>query len=319
MRANEFIVEGGWANPATQNTHITPALVVSAFKVMKEFIVSLNKVLTQKNIPTVELGPPCGSTTYYKRDLQVNPTKEYGDIDVSLFIPRIEGMTNNANATLYQNEIKEFCDNSSNFQTANGTNVIFNIDSDFIQVDFVTAYSENRAWTTALAPEWNVKGVLCNSIYSSLGEVLSLSMGGAHGVQAKLKNGELVPFRTIKDTVLKTITNDPKNWAIDIVNFFGCIDYAPLLKQFPGMIGGEVRVSDMINSIKGIAQTLEMNGKGSADEMLAKVRDIYLGKINNVIGSSKFNKASTPAAIQKAADTKKMLADKSAEFAKLFQ
>lgn len=309
--------EGGWANPATQNTHITPALVEAVFKVLHTFVDNLNKHLTANNVPPVELGKPCGSTTYYKRDLVQNPEKEYGDIDVNLFIPRIEGTTNNANADIIRKQVIAFCEGSPDFQTSNGTNVIFKIGNDYVQVDLITAYYHNKEWTNALAPEHNVKGVLCNSLYSSLGEVLNLSIGGGHGVQAKTQNGELVPFRTVKGVELTTITNNPKTWALDIAKYFGCTKLSPRLKAYPGMIG-EIRVADIINSIKGIAETLALNGKADSNSMLGKIKSIYLDKIDAVINSSKFEKAATPEAIAKAQQTKEMLAAKSKQFANLF-
>lgn len=322
VRAREFLLNGGWANPATQNTHITPALVDRAFKILHHFVAGLNQHLKAKNIPPVELGQPCGSTTYYKRDLVQNPEREYGDIDVNLFIPRIEDLSNNANADLIRTQVKEFCEISPDFQTSNGTNVIVKIDNNYVQVDFITAYYHNKEWTNALAPEYKVKGVLCNSLYSSLGEALMLSIGGGHGVQAKMQNGELVPFRTIKGVTLTTITNNPKTWAADIAAFFGCKQISSRLKDYPGMIG-EVRVADMINSIRGIAETLELNGKlpaqyQSANDLLVTVKDIYLGKIQKAIDSSKYEKAETPAAIEKAEKTKEQLTKQSKNFAALY-
>jgi len=316
VKVRDIINEGGWANPATQNTHITPALVEQVVKVLHVFVANLNKYLESKNIPPVELGQTCGSTTYYKRDLVQNPEREYGDIDVNLFIPRIEGTTNNANADIIKTGIKEFCEASPDFQTSNGTNVIFQIGQDYVQVDLITAYSHNKAWTTALAPEYNVKGVLCNSIYSSLGEALNMSIGGGHGVQIKTQGGQIVPFRTTKDVELQTITNNPKSWALDIAKFFDCKKISPRLKAYPGMIG-EIRVSDMVQSVRGIAETLELNnvllGYSSADELLNAIADIYQGKIDKVITSSKFDKAATTAAIEKAEKTKQLLASKSTE------
>ena len=317
MRAKEFTFEGGWSSPLTQNTVITPQLVEQVFKILHVFVNDLNNYLIMRGIPTVELGYPCGSTTYYKRDLVQNPTKEYGDIDVNLFIPRIEGMTNNANSSLIYSEVKHFCDASQDFQTQNGTNVIFKVGEDYVQVDLITAYYHNKEWTTALAPEHKIKGVLCNSLYSSLGEALNLSIGSGHGVQAKIQNGALVPFAQNKDVELITITNNPHTWAVDIAKYFGCRELSPLLKQYPGKLD-EIRVADMINSIKGIAQSLEMSGKGDAATLISKIKGIYLGKIDRAINSSKFDKAATPMAIEKAKHTKEMLAKKSAEIAANF-
>lgn len=311
------INEGGWANPATQNTHITPVLVDQVFKILHVFVDELNQFLTAKNMPTVELGQPCGSTTYYKRDLVQDPEREYGDVDVNLFIPRIDGMTNNANADLYKKNIQEFCEKSKDYQTSNGTNVIVQIAGDYVQVDFITAYFHNKEWIQALAPEYRVKGVLCNALYSSLGEVLNLSIGGTHGVQAKFQDEKLVPFRTVKNVELKTITNNPKTWALDIAKFLGCTKISPTLKAYPGMIG-EIRVSDIVNSIKGIAETLSMNRKGNTDEILRRVKATYLEKIQKAIDSSKYDKAATASAIEKAEKTKKLLANDGHYFASLF-
>jgi hypothetical protein len=271
----------------------------------------LNNFLKTKGLGPTEISAPGGSATYYERDLVQQPDKEYGDVDVQFHIPRIEGTTNNANLKIYNDAIKEFCDSTSAFSSDNGVNVILKIGNDYVQIDLITSYYENKDWTNALRPEWNMKGVLANSLYSSLGEVLNLSIGGGHGVQAKFQNGTFVPFRTVKDVDLKTVTNNPKTWALDIVKFFGGTP-SPLVKQYPGLVGGEVRVADMIDSIKGILQSV---GK---EELIPRVKEIYLGKINTAINSSKFAKAETPAAIEKAKYTKEMLAKKSAEIAALF-
>lgn len=312
MRAREFLPEGGWANPVTQNTTITPALVKIVYeRVLPIFTKKLNAHLKSQDLPAVELGRPCGSTTYYERDLLNDPEREYGDIDVNMFIPRIEGVTNNANAEIIKSQIRDFCERSPDFQTSNGTNVIFQIGKDYVQVDLITSYHQNKEWTKALAPEYRVKGVLCNSLYSSLGEALHLSIGSGHGVQAKLQKDKLVPFKTNKDVALKTITNNPKTWALDIAKFLGATKISPILKKYPGMLD-EIRVADIVNSIKGIAESIGDN------ELISKVKDIYLKKIQAVINSSKFDKAETPSAIEKAKQTKEALASKSAQIVSMF-
>ena len=90
-----------------------------------------------------------------------------------------------------------------------------------------------------------------------------------------------------------------------------------LSKKYPGLLD-EVRVSDIINSFKGIAQSLEAAGKTNAQELLNRVRDIYLAKIEKAASSSKFEKAATPEAQAKADKTKAMLLSKSQEFARMF-
>ena len=313
MRINEIINEGGWASTLTQGTIITPQLVQHVMKhLTTQFIPALNKFLETKQLPPTEISAPGGSATYYERDIEKNPSKEYGDVDVQFHIARLPNLTNSANDATYRAAIKEFCDSNPNYSTENGTNVILKVGDKYVQVDLIASYYENKAWTKALAPEWNLKGVLCNSLYSSLGEVLNLSIGGGHGVQGKYTaDGTLVPFRTVKDVETKTLTNNPKTWAVDIAKAFGAKELSPRLKQYPGMLG-EVKVADMINSIKGILETLHK------PELIDKVKEIYLGKIDKVIHSSKFDKAETPQAIEHAKHTKEMLAQKSAEIAALF-
>ena len=323
MRAHEFIEEGGWASTATQGTKITPQLVARVMQILvKDFIPKLNTFLNNKGLGPTEISAPGGSATYFERDLIQNPEKEYGDVDVQFHIPRIEGTSNNANANIFKEAIKEFCNTTDDYSTDNGTNVILKSGNDFVQVDLVSSYYENKEWSNVLRPEHNVKGVLCNSLLSSLGEAINLSIGGGHGVQAKFQNNNLVPFRTVKDVELKTVTNKPKTWAVDVVRFFGCKKLSNRLQSYPGLVGGEVRVSDIINSIRSIAETLEMNNKlpasyATANDMLKHIKSVYLDKINKVISSSKFDKAVTPDAIEKAEHTKHMLADKSQEFARM--
>lgn len=315
MRFGE-LYEGGWASAVTQNTIVTPELVANAIALLNKFATQFNAFIAQDNMGPIEIGPTAGSTAYYERDLKVNPTREYGDIDVNVFIPRVEGLTNNANISLYSEKVKEFCKRNKEYSTENGTNVLFNIGQDYVQVDLIMSYYDSREWITALKPAYNVKGVLCGSLYSSLGEALSLSVGGGHGVQAKLQNGNIVPFKTVKNVELVTVTKDPKTWAVDIAKFLGAKKIDPLLTQYAGMIE-EPRVPDMINSIKGIAKTLGANGIYNEQNLLTKVAEIYKTKIQKAIDSSKYDKAATPAAIEKAEKTKKMLAEKLAEILQL--
>jgi len=305
------LTEGGWASTLTQGTKITPQLVQYVMKLLQqEFVPLLNTFLKRNGLGETEVSAPGGSATYYERDLEKQPNKEYGDVDVQFHIPRIEGTTNNANMNIYKKAIKEFCDGTNNYSTDNGTNIILRVGQDYVQVDLVYSYYENKEWTNALRPEWNLKGVLANSLYSSFGEALSISFGGGHGVQVKTQNGQVVPFRTVKDVKLHTITNNPKTWAVDIAKYFGG-KMNSQLQKYPGLLD-EVRVSDIVNSFKGIAQSL------NRPELLQQTKDIYLAKIEKAASSSKFDKAATPEMQAKAEKTKHMLLTKSQEIAQLF-
>lgn len=299
MRAKEFILEGGWASTLTQGTHITPALVDIVVQSLPAFEQALNTFLKTKDLAPVKIGTPVGSTTYYKRDLAQNPQREYGDIDVNFFVPRLPNMSDNVNEQTYSSAVKEFCDSNPNYSTSNGTNVIIKVGSEYVQVDFVTAYYENEQWSRALGPEYNVKGVLSASLYSSLAEALNLSFGG-RGVQVKLQNGVPVSFRQTKDTELKTVTNNPNTWAVDIAKFLGASTISARLAKYPGM-GDEIKTSNTINSIVGIAESL------GRPELIEQVKAIYISKISKAVNSSKFDKAETPEAKKKAEDTKALL------------
>ena len=300
MRAGDFLAEGGWASTLTQSTKITPQLVDIVLKQLPQFEQQLNQWLKTKDLMPVKIGRPVGSTTYYQRDLEQNPTREYGDIDVNMFIPKLPGISDNANESTYTASIKEFADSNPNYSTNNGTNVILKLGNDYVQVDFVISYYDAEDWSRALGPEYNVKGVLSASLSSSLAEALNISISG-RGVQVKLRNGAPVSFRQTRDVELKTITKNPQTWALDIAKFFGAEQISNRLQQYPGM-GDEVRTLDLVNSIKGIAESL---GK---PEIVEQVKAIYADKINRAINNSKFDKAETPAAMKKAEDTKALLA-----------
>jgi len=315
MRAQP-VTEGGWASAKTQNTVITPQVVEAVVAIMKGFEQQFNKFLQQKNLPSIEVGHPCGSATYYERDLAQQPDKHYGDVDIHFYIPQMPGMNNHQTVMLFANAVKEFCDMSQAYETDNGKNVVVKIgENDYVQVDLVISYSKLKHLGKALAPEWNVKGVLSTSLYSALAEALHLSIG-SHGVQAKILNGERVKFTTMKGVELHHVTDSTDSWAIDIAAYLGCKKFSPRLKQYPGLIG-EVRVADIVNSVRGIAESLELNGIMSANELLTSIKQIYLGKIEKTIHSSKFDKASSPAAVAKAEETKQLLAQKSSNISRL--
>lgn len=317
MRANEFIIEGGWASTATQDTIIRPQSISDLMPVLKDFETALNRELERDGIPACQVGRPVGSGTYYQRDLKQNPNKEYGDIDVQFIIPRIGDKTPAQTKSMYAESIKEFCRLNGNYETTSGVNVIFhNTPIGPIQIDMVMMFDDRVEWTAALAPEHGTKGVLSASLYSSLGEALNLSISD-EGIRGKVRDGVFVPFKQRKDTVTKTISFDPKNWAVDIAHALGSTKISQRLDAFKGM-KDEVRIGDIINSIKGIAETLEMNDILPAEQLINKVKSIYTNKIEEQISSSKFDKAESPAAKKKAEETKKMLQDKLEKILSLF-
>jgi len=320
MKISEIIFEGGWASVDTQGTVITPKTVQAIMPVLNAFEKTFNSYVKQFNLAPIKIGEPVGSGTYYKRDLQNNPDKEYGDIDVQFIIPGVKDTPFSKVEASYTNAVKEFCNSNPDFKTNNGKNVMFYLGNDVIQVDLVAIQSDKVEFSNMLAPEHGTKGVLCMSLYSALGEALNISIN-SNGVFGKTIDGKLVSYRMSKGTKLNLISDNRKRWAIDLVKFMGAAKGTPALMDAPGNIG-EVKIVDIIKSIKGIADTLEYNNLlpdqyASASDLVTDVKNIYISKINNVINSPKFDKAQG-AAIQKAKDTKELLAKRSSEIASIF-
>lgn len=313
MRYSELL-EGGWASTLTQNTIITPAVIAEAVKHLKEFEQGYNNwVKSNDSILHLQIGNPVGSGTYYLRDLKSNPSKEYGDVDVTAYIDPIDGLTSAQTITKYRESVIEFCKLSKKYQTENGTNVIFETSAGYIQIDMIYTFHEFKHWSKALAPEHNVKGAISTSLYSAMAEALNLSFG-IMGVQVKLRDNKPVSFRQSKDTILALVTKDPHNWAKDIYKFYYKINYAKPVEEFPEELEAhsgfkdEQRISDIILAIKALVKALNDAGIFDGNKLINDIADIFVKKMDALINSSKFDKAATSAARAKAEKTKAMFA-----------
>ena len=321
MKIRDIVLEGGYASTLTQGTKITPKVVAVAVQAVAAFVKEFNKFLKSKNLPPVRGGDPVGSTYYYKRDLENNPTKEYGDIDVHFFIPRLHNQSDAANATTYANAVKEFADTSADLSTNTGKNVIFKLGDNYIQVDLVMAYYENKEWLGALTPEHNIKGIISSSIYSSLAQLLNLSIS-TNGVQAKLRDGQPVSFRQSKNVELTTVSKTPSHWALHTLMFLAKLNgidnptVSKDLQEHPGVDVDNIRISDIVLSIKGLGHSLELNnlfGHGTLanisgyKDFINGIVSIYTGKLTDAMSSSKFDKAVEPEAAAKADVDKKKI------------
>ena len=326
MRAHEIISEGGWASSKTQSTVLTPALLQRVVRYLQSQIEPrFNAWLNSKNIPAVKFGRPVGSGTYYERHLKTDPQKQYGDIDIQFIIPKLDTKSTNESRQFYYDLIKQYGDSTGAYETDNGKNIVINISADdYVQVDLISLFSDLVNWSTVLTPPEGVKGVLSASLYSALAEALNISVSDL-GIQIKTSNNQVVPFSKQKDVNLVTITTNPSNWAIDLVKFLGCTKLHPILAKYPGM-KDEITINQILGSIIGIAKTLELNDRlsatgknySSAENLITTISKIYLDKIDKVINSSKFNKATTPEAQALAEKTKKVLFTGSRHIANLF-
>jgi hypothetical protein len=87
----------------------------------------------------------------------------------------------------------------------------------------------------------------------------------------------------------------------------------PMLKQNPGVSTQDVKVQTLINAVKGLASSFELNGMfGSGDlanyrnaqDFLNQFWQVYEGKAMKDINASKRDKAETPEAKARAEDDK---------------
>lgn len=332
IRPARSVNEGGWASAATQNTKITPAVLDEAVATLQQFEVNFNQWQAKQGLDVeIKIGRPVGSGTYYKRDLAQDPEREYGDVDVMCYIHSKEGVGAAQRITEYKMAITEYCLQAAAYSTENGTNIIMDTSAGPVQVDLIYTYHEHANWARMLAPEYRVKGVVNTSLVSSVAEVLNLSIG-TQGVQVKTRDGRPVSFRQSRDTVLGTVSIDPENWGSDIYSYYYSLAQGKQPDKIPANLGkhsglkDEQRISDIVLTIKALAMDLEKSnllGQGaldhvsSADDLVRQVARVFGSKMDKVIDSSKFDKAATPAAVEKANKTKIMLAKYKNEISKL--
>jgi hypothetical protein len=328
----ESITEGGWASTETQNTVITPKTVAEIVETLKGFENSYNIWQSKNGYDTeIKMGNPKGSGTYYRRDLAQDPTREYGDVDIECFIHSREGVKSAQRTTEYKMAITEYCLQSPDYSTENGTNIIMRTTDGPVQVDLLYTYHEHANWSRALSPEYRVKGVISTSLTSALAEVLNLSFS-SQGIQVKIRNNQPVSFRQSRDTELRTVSTDPENWAKDIYSLYYYLAHGKRPSEFPGGLEihsglkDEQRLSDIVLAIKSLGNALEetnMLGHGALisiptkQDLVRKVATVYSDKLETAENSSKFDKAQTPLAVEKAKKTKLMLAKYRNEITKL--
>jgi hypothetical protein len=333
MKIIDLLREGGWDTTATQGTIINPALVKSALIVAQQFVVDFNNYLKPKGLGPVAMGRPTGSSAYHEKDQAENPTKIYGDIDLQMIAPPVENTTYGQFTALWTTLADEFV-KASNPSYLHPTeskpgHPIIKVGADqYVQVDLMWHEEKMRDWgATRVTPEHGVKGLLSGNMYSVLGELLDMSIQHA-GVQLKVVDNSRVPFSKQKGTQTLTITINPKTFIYDIFkyeyqqitgkNFEKSVPVDSLLTQYPGNDIDDVRISKLANGVKGLARSFEMNnmyGDGSlanysnANEFISRFVSRYEEKAMDDVNNPKRNKASTPAAIERAEDDKKKVLD----------
>ena len=125
---------------------------------------------------------------------------------------------------------------------------------------------------------------------------------------------------TRKNYELQTITTDIDSFVYDIfMHEAKQLDIRqpkidPLLKQSPGVSTNDVKIQSLINAVKGLANSFELNGMyglgdlanyQNAQDFLNKFWQVYEGKAMKDISSAKRDKAETPEAKARAEEDKK--------------
>jgi len=316
MRYREFVTEGGWDTTLTQGTVLKPKAVKSALEVIDRFVEDFNKYLEKQGLGPIQRGKPTGSSAYYQQDQEENPDKVYGDIDLQMIAPPIEGKTQSQMGSIMNKLADDFvkAGKAPYFDTSEskpGHPIVQIGDDDYVQVDLMWHEESLANWGAArVTPERGVKGLLFGNMFSVLGEMLNMSIQHA-GVQLKTVDGEQVPFSKRKDTDLVTVSIDPETFIRDTFEYLAKRqgiddpDIDSMLEKYPGNKTDNVKIENLANSVKGFALSADKNdmyGKdalenySSAQDFLDKFLSRYVDKAMTDVNSKKREKASTPQA-----------------------
>jgi hypothetical protein len=322
-----MMMEGGWAYTSTQRTVITPKVVKNVLAIMKQFENDFNSWLRTIDIPEIKIGRPIGSTAYYNKD---DVDKVYGDIDLQIIAPEIKENQNYSQFSKFWNKlVDQFIENKKpNYfyhkEYTTGHPIVKIGKDKYVQIDFMWHPERLADWGAArVTPERGIKGLLTGNMFSVFGEIMNMSIQHA-GVQLKLSNGEIVPFSKRKNTELITVTTNPKTFLLDTFKWLAARQgmYSPKidkkLTENPGIDINDVKISKLVQGIKGFANSLEINGLfgkkdlsnfANYDDFMKKFVSRYTEKARLDIENSKRDKAKTPEAIKRAETDKQKIKD----------
>jgi len=327
-KKKESLGEGGWDTTLTQGTVLKPAAVSRALDVVDQFVKDFNEYLKDKDLSPVQRGKATGSSAYYKQDQEEDPDKIYGDVDLQMIAPPIEGKSYGQYSAFWNNLADEFVKTGAapyvdNTESKPGHPIVKIGDNEYVQIDFMWHEPKMADWgATRVTPERGVKGLLAGNMYSVTGEIMDMSIQHA-GVQLKVIDNQRVPFSKQKDTKTVTVTTDPKTWLLDIFKYQAeqmnvkDAEADSLLTANPGSDIANIKISAMANGVKGLAKSFEANDMfgqqdlakfSSADDFLTQWMNRYEEKAMLDVNAKKRDKAETPEAKARAeSDRKKVL------------
>ena len=327
-RREQPLKEGGWDNPITQNTRITPATVRSALYVMRQYVRDFNE---WSQYPPIRLGHPTGSSAYYEVD---DPNTEYGDIDLQIVVPDLpetQGLTQASRQgfwnRLWAQWIKAYHPMYVHPQSEPGHPILRIGSRDWAQVDLMPHTEQLAQWGRyRVTPERGTKGLLMGNMFSVLGQLMNMSIQHG-GVEYKERDGVKQPYTaTRKNYVLKNASTNIEQFILDILRHeyhditgqdSNQAQVDPLLAQNPGVDVKNPNIERLARGIQGLARSFELNqlyGKkdlapyASAQDFLRAFLERYNTKSQEAISATKFDKAETEAAQARAQRDKERIA-----------
>ena len=327
-RREQPLKEGGWDNPITQNTRITPATVRSALYVMRQYVRDFN---AWSQYPPIRMGHPTGSSAYYEVD---DPNTEYGDIDLQIVVPDLpetQGLTQASRQgfwnRLWDQWIRAYHPMYVHPQSEPGHPILRIGSRDWAQVDLMPHTEQLAQWGRyRVTPERGTKGLLMGNMFSVLGQLMNMSIQHG-GVEYKERDGVKQPYTaTRKNYVLKNASTNIEQFILDILRHeyhditgqdSSQAQVDPLLAQNPGVDVKNPNIERLAQGIQGLARSFELNqlyGKkdlapyASAQDFLRAFLERYNTKSQEAISATKFDKAETPAAQARAQRDKERIA-----------
>ena len=320
---------GGWATTKTQGTKITPAVLQEAIGVLENIFDDFNQWAQAHGFDSLTVVGPGGSGVYFKKDLEENPEKAYGDVDILVMYPLDEHQGRQAeidalkkyNGLFLQwlaKTTRPDLDKEETSAISEGTlKLVINLKDGPVQVDIISTFNYSSDWAKArYTPIRGIKGFVVGFLYQAFGNALDVSVTD-RGVVAKIKGGELVNPLLRKGVEERIVTRDFNQFISQLAEFTDeftrgekrAVQLDQYLQQHPGIDVTDLSLEQICNGILGFARTLEQNGTfelpkskyKNSQEFLQEVVNIYKIKIDKHTASSKYNKAETDLAHQQRA------------------
>lgn len=335
-RFAEFLNEGGWSTTKTQDTVLNPVAIKESLVVITEIQKSFNEYLKTIDLPTMDFGHPVGSGTWWKDDLENNPDKVYGDIDLLVTYP-VLSITDNKKKNeseslkIYNGELIKWLksakpngvdvEETEKVSNPSTIKLITEIPSGYVQVDMVATHEEYKDWASArLTPVRNVKGFVLGNLYTSFGKTLDVSIQ-LKGVRAKIKDGMVVPYSKRSGVEEILISNSMKTFMYDIAKFIWERSTDQKFEPSKNLTDWSMNsksptIEDLMKGIKAFADTLDKLDEwgstikfNSKKDFLNAVSKNYEDAMMKNYGASKFNKAQSKQALDTIKKIRKMITD----------